>query len=173
MNHMGMSVMTDSNGNFTARVKSGDYFIYSSAHGYFGEFYDNVKTIKNATKVTVNANDSSLVISVGLAKIVPPVTYTVSGWVKDGAGNPQKANITALITNKPHNPSCWNMSYPTRTDSLGNYVIKGVRPGDTIVVYVEPKDHAFLPQYYNGKSTFTDRKSTRLNSSHANISYAV
>src|ERR1035437_6337 len=155
MNHMGMSVMTDSNGNFTARVKSGDYFIYSSAHGYFGEFYDNVKTIKNATKVTVNANDSSLVISVGLAKIVPPVTYTVSGWVKDGAGNPQKANITALITNKPHNPSCWNMSYPTRTDSLGNYVIKGVRPGDTIVVYVEPKDHAFLPQYYNGKSTFT------------------
>jgi hypothetical protein len=155
MYHMGMSVMTDSNGNFTAHLRAGDYFIYSSAHGYFGEFYDNVKTIKDATKVTVNANDSSLVISVGLSKIVPPVTYSVSGWVKDGAGNPQKANITAFISNKPHNPSCWNMSYITKTDSLGNYIIKKIRPGDTIVVYAEPKDHTFLPQYYNGKSTFT------------------
>ena len=74
MEHMGMSVMTDSNGNFTARLKAGDYFIYSSAHGYFGEFYDNVKTMMNATKVTVNTGDS-LVFSIGLAKIVPPVTY--------------------------------------------------------------------------------------------------
>ena len=154
MEHMGMSVMTDSNGNFTARVKAGDYYIYSSGHGYFGEFYDNAKNIQNATKVTVNAGDS-LVYSIGLAKIVPPVTYTVSGWVKDLAGNPQKATLTALITNKPHDPSFWNLSYSARIDSMGNFVIKGVRPGDTIVVYAEPINRAFLPQYYNGKSTFT------------------
>ena len=28
-------VTTDSNGNFTARVRAGEYFIYSSAHGYY------------------------------------------------------------------------------------------------------------------------------------------
>jgi hypothetical protein len=151
----GMSVMTDSNGNFSTRLRAGDYFIFSSAHGYFGEFYDNVKTIQNATKVTVNAGDS-LVFSIGLAKLVPPVTYSVSGWVKDGSGNPLKAELTAFIANKPHDPSCWDMSYPSRTDSLGNYTIKGVRPGDTIVVYAVPMDRAYLPQYYNGKTTFSD-----------------
>jgi uncharacterized protein YegP (UPF0339 family) len=151
---MGMFVMTDSNGNFVARLKAGDYYIYSSAHGYFGEFYDNATTIMNATKVTVNIGDS-LVFSIGLAKLVPPVTFTVSGSVKDSIGNPLRATLTAFIANKPHEPSCWDFSYPSRTDSLGNYVIKGVRPDDTIVVYAEPKNHDFLPQYYKGKSTFT------------------
>lgn len=154
MDVFGMSVMTDSNGNFTARLRAGEYFIYSSAHGYFGEFYDNVKTIQNATKVTVNAGDS-LVFSIGLAKLVPPVTFSVSGWVKDGSGNPLKAALIAFIVNKPHDPSCWDMSYPSRTDSMGNYVIKGIRPGDTIVVLAQPFDRAFQPQYYNGKTTFS------------------
>jgi len=173
MDHMGMTVMTDSNGNFTARLKAGDYYIFSSAPGYFGEFYDNVKTIQNATKVTVNVNDSSLVVSIGLAKLVPPVNYTVTGWVKDGAGNPLKANITALIANKPHDPSCWNMSYPARTDSSGNYVIKGVRPGDTIVVYAEPMSRAFLPQYYNGKSTFTTADRIGVTGNVAGINFTL
>jgi hypothetical protein len=152
--HMGISVMTDSNGNFKAQLKPGDYFIYSSARGYFGEFYDNVRAIQNATKVTLKEGDS-LVFSIGLAKVVPPVTYSVSGWVKDGSGNPQRAMLTAFIANKPHDPSCWDMSYPSRTDSMGNYLIKGIRPGDTVVVFAEPMDRAFQPQYYNGKTTFT------------------
>ena len=96
MDISGMAVMTDGNGNFTARLRTGDYFIYSSAHGYFGEFYDNVKNIQNATKVTVNAGDS-LVFGIGLAKIVPPVNYTVSGWVKDASGNPLKANLISRM----------------------------------------------------------------------------
>jgi hypothetical protein len=146
-------VKTDSNGNFIVKVRAGDYFIYSSAHGYYGEFFDNVKDIKNATKVTVKVGDS-LVYSIGLAKILPPVTYSVSGWVKDGSGVPQKAKLTAFIANKQHNPSCWEMQYQTRTDSLGNYWIKGIKPGDTVVVLADPFDHAFLNQYYNGKSDF-------------------
>ena len=153
MDHMGLSVMTDSNGNFTAHVKTGDYYIYSSAHGYFGEFFDNVKDIKNATIVTVKSGDS-LAFSIGLAKIVPPVTYSVSGWVRDGAGNPQKAELTAFISNKQHNPSCWNMSYEAKTDSNGNYKINKIKPGDTIVIFAKPFNRAFLPQYYNGKSDF-------------------
>ncbi|MDR3665687.1 MAG: T9SS type A sorting domain-containing protein [Ignavibacteriaceae bacterium] len=146
-------VFTDSLGNFSARLRAGDYFIYSSAKGYFSEFYDNVKDIRNATKVTVNDGDS-LVFSIGLAKIVPPVTYIVSGWVKDGSGAPQKAELTAFITNKQHNPSCWNMSYFVRTDSMGNYQFKGIKPGDTLVIYAKPVSRAFLAQYYNGKSDF-------------------
>ncbi|MDR3609256.1 MAG: T9SS type A sorting domain-containing protein [Ignavibacteriaceae bacterium] len=153
MDNFGMSVMTDSFGNFSARLRPGDYYMYSAARRYYGEFYDNVKTIQNATKITLNANDS-LYFSIGLARIIPPVTYSVSGWVKDGSGNSLKAMLTAFITNRQHNPSCWELSYVARTDSQGNYQINGVKPGDTLVVYAEPLNRAFIPQYYNGKSTF-------------------
>lgn len=153
MDHYGLIAMTDSLGNFSAKLKAGNYFILSSAHDYYAEFFDNVRSIQNATKVTLNINDS-LFFSIGLSKIIPPITYTVSGWVKDNGNNPQKAMLTAFITNKQHNPSCWDMLYSARTDSSGNYMIKGVRPGDTIVVFAEPFNHDFLPQYFNGKSTF-------------------
>ena len=165
-------VTTDSNGNFTARVRAGEYFIYSSAHGYYGEFFDNVKDIKSAVKVTVNVGDS-LVYSIGLAKIVPPVTYSVSGWVKDGAGVSQKARLTAFISNKQHNPSCWNMNYDARTDSNGNYVIKGIKPGDTVVVFTEPYDRKFLPQYYNGKSDFKTADRIGVTADVADINFTL
>jgi uncharacterized protein YegP (UPF0339 family) len=165
-------VRTDSNGNFTARLRAGDYFIYSSAHGYYGEFFDNVKDIKNATKVTVNVGDS-LVYSIGLTKIVPPVTYSVSGLVKDGSGVPQKARLTAFISNKQHNPSCWNMIYQAKTNSLGNYLIKGVKPGDTVVVFADPLDHTFLPQYYNGKSDFKTADRVGVTSNVTDVNFTL
>ena len=151
----GINLFTDSLGNFFGKIKAGDYYLYSSAHGYFGEYFDNANSIQSATKITVNAGDS-LVYSIGLAKLVPPVTYAVSGSVKDAAGNPQKAELTAFIVNRQHTPSCWEMNYRTRTDSLGNYTFNHVRPNDTLVVYVEPFNRGLLKQYYNGKTTFAD-----------------
>jgi hypothetical protein len=62
-----ISGKTDNNGIFTTHLKNGVYYIYTSACGYFGEFYDNVKTIQKATRVTLNADDS-LFFSIGLAK---------------------------------------------------------------------------------------------------------
>ena len=48
---------TDINGNFSATLKPGAYYLYTSARGYIGEFYDNVKTIQNATKITLKKNE--------------------------------------------------------------------------------------------------------------------
>jgi hypothetical protein len=151
----GLNIFTDSLGNFSTKLKAGQYFIYSSAPGYFGEYYDNVRTILQATKITVKAGDS-LVYSIGLAKIVPPVTISVSGWVKDASGNPQKAELTAYIVNRQHSPSCWELNYHARTDSNGNYKFTNVKPNDTLVIYVDPIKHELLPQYYNGKTTYAD-----------------
>jgi len=151
----GINLFTDSLGNFSGKLKAGQYYMYSSAPGYFGEYYDNVKTLQLATKITLNAGDS-LVYSIGLARIVPPVTYSVSGWVKDESGNPQKADLTAYIVNRQHSPSCWEMSYSARTDSLGNYKFNKVKPNDTLVIFIKPLDHKLLAQYYNGKTKFND-----------------
>jgi len=151
----GINGFTDSLGNFSAKVRAGQYYIYSSAPGYFGEYFDNANTIQLATKITVNAGDS-LVYSIGLAKLVPPVTNSVSGTVTDASGNPQKADLTAYIVNRQHSPSAWQMNYRARTDSLGNYTFSHVRPNDTLVIFVQPFGHAFLAQFYNGKTTYAD-----------------
>jgi len=154
MTNFGNSATTDSNGKFTAKLQVGQYYIYSSAQGYYGEYYNNVQKIADATKITLNANDS-LIYNIGLAKIIPPVTYTVTGWVKNGSGSPQKSRLSAFVVNKQPTPSCWNMGMMAMTDSLGNFKISGVRANDTLVIYADPDSHAYYPQYYNGKSTFS------------------
>jgi len=151
----GMAVMTDSLGNFSAKLRTGQYYIYSSAPGYVGEYFDDVSTLQLATRITLNSGDS-LVFSIGLAKMTPPVTYTVSGSVKDSTGAPLKAGLIAYITNRDHSPSAWQMQYTAKTDTLGNFQFKGVRPNDTLVVFAEPFSHAFVPQYYNGKTNYHD-----------------
>src|SRR3712207_7236156 len=54
---------------------------------------------------------------------------------------------------------------PARSPHLPKY--RHYKPKDLAVVRIHGKDH------YLGKFGSEDRKSTRLNSSHANISYAV
>ena len=151
----GVALMTDSLGNFSAKLKTGQYFIYSSAPGYAGEYFDDVSTIQLATRITLNTGDS-LVFSIGLAKIIPPVTYTISGSVKDSTGTALKANLTAYIVNRQHSPSAWELQYSAKTDESGNFQFKGVRPNDTLVVFADPLKHDYLPQYYDGKTNYND-----------------
>jgi hypothetical protein len=151
----GFALMTDSLGNFSAKLRTGQYFIYSSAPGYTGEYFDDVSTIQLATRITLNTGDS-LVFSIGLAKIIPPVTYTVSGSVKDSTGTALKANLTAYIVNRQHSPSVWELQYSAKTDASGNFQFKGVRPNDTLVVFADPLNHDYLPQYYDGKTNYND-----------------
>src|SRR3712207_9008839 len=74
----------------------------------------------------------------------------------------------------PEVQDAWFYSYVhswLKTHPLGEQVYRWVAVADGRVV-----GHlAAMPQYYriNGQRVVADRKSTRLNSSHANISYAV
>src|SRR3712207_6872518 len=51
----------------------------------------------------------------------------------------------------------------------GSAAHAGLHPGDVLLAYGDTKLHALADLKLRGE----DRKSTRLNSSHANISYAV
>ncbi|MFI5251675.1 MAG: carboxypeptidase regulatory-like domain-containing protein [Bacteroidota bacterium] len=163
---------TDSNGFFTIKLRAGQYYIFSGAKGYVGEFYDNVSSILQATKVTLNANDS-LTFNIGLKKITPPVFYSLTGSVKDGSGNPQRALMTAFIINHRwpiplppwgggdhgwiNPPNSWNNwgrgSFWTKTDSLGNYKFM-FNANDTVVIYADPWIDSLMPQFWNNKTTF-------------------
>jgi hypothetical protein len=149
------TVKTDSFGFFSAKVKTGTYYIYSSAMSYFGEYYDNVPTKNLATSVTVNANDS-LIFNIGLKRFVPPpppVMYSVTGLVKDVNNLPLKSDITAYVTNRGNiHPSC-NHKYFTRSDSTGNFQLN-IKSGDTLVIYCSPKSALLKSEYWDNKATF-------------------
>lgn len=168
------SVSTDSNGFFTCKLKTGDYFLYSSAQGYVGEYYDNVPTKLLATIVTLAENDS-LVFNIGLKKIIPPpppVLYTVTGWVKDQANVQQKAELRAYVTNRGHNhPSCQGV-YVSRTDSLGNYKFM-VKAGDTIIVFCAPFNHTLKPEYWDNKFTFNEADKIPVNTNITDINFVL
>jgi len=151
----GALAVTDSNGNFSVRLRTGQYYMYSYAPGYQGEFFDDVSSLPLATRITLNSGDS-LVYSIGLAKLVPPTAYTVSGSVKDSTGAPLQAQILTFIVNRQQSPSAWQFRYLTKTDSSGNYQLKGVRPNDTLIVFASPRDHKYSGQFYNDKTTFRD-----------------
>lgn len=145
-----VSVMTDSFGNFTARLNAGTYYMWTGARGYVPEFFDNSATKEGATQITV-ADGDSLTVAIGLVKVVPPVVYTVQGSVLNESGAPVKAEVTAFSV-KERGPEC-GFNFPAHTDSLGNYTIK-VKENDSLVVYATTFNRDLKPQFYNDKETF-------------------
>jgi len=146
--------ISDSAGNFKLKLKPGEYFIFAGAEGYLPEFFDNVIMMQQATKVNFK-NGDSLSFAFGLKKFVLPNIFSIAGNVKDVSGNPQKALITAVTTNrKPnHMPEPQGHSFTVRTDDAGNFKIYA-KENDTLVLFITPFNHALQKQFYNGKTTF-------------------
>ncbi|TAK57335.1 MAG: T9SS type A sorting domain-containing protein [Bacteroidetes bacterium] len=147
-------IETDSNGFFKARLNAGTYYMFTAARGYVPEYYDNAATLRDATVITVQNNDS-LVFLVGLAKIVPPTFYTLSGSVKDSAGSPQRAEVRAFLVNRPNGIMPHAHKLRTFTDSLGNFTLT-LKENDTVVIYVFPHNRTLLPEYWDNKRTFAE-----------------
>jgi len=76
------SFATDSNGVFVAVLSPGQYIMKFNAPGYIPEYYDNVATITEATRITLNQDDS-LAYTIGLAKVQPPAFGIFWGQVTD------------------------------------------------------------------------------------------
>ncbi|MBI5215697.1 MAG: T9SS type A sorting domain-containing protein [Ignavibacteriae bacterium] len=150
-------VPTDSNGFFSARLRTGEYYMFSSAPGFVGEFYDNAATIQTATKVTVLENDS-LILTVGLAKFVPPTFYTLTGRVDDyiyDAPHQKRAWVSAYLINRNFGHDLHRRKLQTTTDSLGFFSLT-LKQNDTVVVYAFSSDRFLLPEFWNDKRTFAE-----------------
>ncbi len=166
------TVMTDSNGFFTARVRTGTYYIYTGAFTYVGEYYDNAATRDLATQVVV-ADGDSLTFDIGLASVVPPVTHTVTGLVTDADGvTPLIASITAFKTNRVPGPHDHFGSYRTQTDSLGNFTLT-IRENDTVVVYACPRNTTYKPEYFDSKATFDLADRIAVTADVANVNFTL
>ena len=149
--HYDMTARTDANGAFKMRVKTGSYFLWTSKPGYFGEYYDNVTSLANATPVVV-ADGDSLVLAIDLASFVPPATYTLSGNITNDLGAPQRAEVYVY---KVRGGNYHWMVRRTFTDSLGNYSVP-VKQNDTVIVYAKTMGFVYYPEFYNNKRTIAE-----------------
>ncbi len=161
-------VKTDSMGNFSAKLLPGTYLIYSSAMGYYPEYYNNVRDIFHATKIQLNSGDS-LSFNISLQARIIPTKYMLSGTVTDTAGNPLKAWIE--VYNVAFNTYHWRY-YHGVTDSAGHYSVH-VRAGDTVVVFAHPFNHDYIPQFYNDKSNFMDADRISISSDTTGIDFVL
>ena len=161
-------VYTDSLGNFSIKLLAGDYYLYLSKIGYFSEYYGNTKYFRDAAKITLAGNDV-VTANTGLASFVLPTTKTVSGNVTDETGTPVRANVS--IYKLRNNTYHWSRS-SSFTDSLGNYSFKALS-GDTIVVYAAPLNKLYLPQFFEGKSTYAEATRLVVSGDLANINFTL
>lgn len=145
------NAQTDSLGKYIITAEAGSYFLQVNARDYIKQFYNNVTNLREATVITL-ANNDSIGINVALNAFVPPVKYYLSGSVKDTAGNPLRAKVTAykLVDNSYH-----NTPRNVRTDSLGNYKIE-VLQGDTVIVYAEPMNRTLTAEFYDNQNNIND-----------------
>ncbi len=161
-------VKTDSSGNFTAKVYPGVYIVYANAPGFIPAYYNNVRYIFNATKITLTSNEQ---LTLNLTLQARPVVqhYKLSGVVKDSLGNPVKSFITvhSLEYNAYH-----KRFFYTATDDSGRYSVN-VLGGDTVVVYARSMDRQFFPQYYNGKTSFLTADRIGISGDTSNINFIL
>lgn len=168
-----LSVRTDSNGFYSAKLKTGDYKIFFSAHSFIGEYYDNAATSSAATVVTVADGDSVTLNAAALAAIVPPVVYTVSGTVFDAAGvEGKRAEIVAFKKNSNHGPHHGFGQYRRITDSLGNFSLN-VRLGDTLALFARPFDVTLKSEYFDGKATLDEADLIAVTASVSGINFTL
>ena len=163
-------ILTDSLGNFKLRFPEGNYYLMTVAPGYKKEFFDNVNTIQQATLLNF-ANSDSLNFNIGLAPIVPPTTYTLSGNVTKDGGLPIRARISVIPVrnNTFFNPAIGRTAF---TDSSGNYSVR-VRENDTVVVFCHPIDFSLQPEFYNDKLTFAEADRIVINGNINNINFVI
>ena len=181
-------VLTDSLGNFSVNVDTGNYFIQTKKEGFVSEWFDN-KLERNVADVVSVAENSSIVLSVALALVPPPPIGIIGGMVVDDITlNPiANAKIHFYAENSGHSTK------HVKTDSSGiyfaelppgNYVIKASKDGyngeyfdnkversqaDIVVVADDSTSTATFaltaiapPTMYNFSGTITDSTGTSI-----------
>ncbi len=159
---------TDSSGDFSANLFPGTYIIYSTAPGYLPEYYDNVRDIFKAEKITLKTGDS-LSVNIALTRKAPPQKFMLTGSVKDSSGNPLKAEIVVynVASNTFH-----HRVFRAVTDSSGNYSVN-VQQSDTVVVYAHPFNKDYVSEFYNDKTNFLDADRVPIDSNVSNIDFVL
>ena len=161
-------ITADSLGKYSSQIIPGKYFIEFSSPGYVTQFYNNARSIFDATQLQINENDS-LEIDASLNPVVVPKKFMLSGTVTDTSGVPVKSQISVFSLNHHFFINSYHHAW---TDSAGNYSVM-VKEGDSVVVFANPRDRQYLPQFYNGKTEFAEADRIYINGDITGIDFVL
>lgn len=160
---------TDNSGNFNKALPVGLYKIRYFKNGYIPEFYDNKTDFQSADSILLG-DFAPVTASAGLSKVLPPVFYNLSGWVKNSAGEPVKSAVTISSVRNATFPHMTAPNLTVLTDSLGNYSLR-VIGGLEYVVFAKPFNHNYYPEYWDNKRTFLEADKILVNGDITNINF--
>lgn len=139
-------------GQFSINVPDGKYYIQFEAHGYYPEWYEDAKGLKDATAVEIEC-DKNITLSVVLNKIPEPTLHKVSGSVVDAETNePAMATIhfMPVKTNEKRDyPYDGHQQFIARTDQDGNYEIELPDVFDYTAKAVPEPRSGYMHQFYD------------------------
>lgn len=138
---------TNEDGEYILQVRPGEYYVFATAEGFNGEFYDNTTNLKEADLVAVFADSHTTGIDFALSRrgsLSGTATNETNGEPIIGAAV-EAFSETPLI-----NFANSIAGFRARTDSSGNYTIENVPSGKYLVL-----SHAegYLPEFFEEAAT--------------------
>ena len=116
---------TDPFGNYRiTNIKPGEYVVLAWAPGYLGEFYDNVRDWKSATRIEVKSNEviEGIDFALGKAEEGP---YHIRGVVRRGMGQNRRPVYGAVV----YAFRAGKLAGSAVTDENGEFVMTGLPAG--------------------------------------------
>ncbi len=148
---------TDAEGNYTAEVYPGEYIVYFRAmQDYFPQFYNNAANVWEATRISINDDESIENINASLEFMGSVEKYAISGNVQDESGNPLMARIDVFVSKSEYKGGS---HFHTLTDTNGDYSVE-VSKGLEVVVYAHALDGNYYGEFYN--DTYNKEEAERL-----------
>jgi len=133
---------TNADGEYILQVRPGEYYVFATAEGFNGEFYDNTTNLKEADLVTVFADSHTTGIDFALSR-----RGSISGTVTNETNNePIIGAVVEAFSETPLiNFANSIAGFRARTDSSGNYTIENVPSGKYLVV---AHAEGYLPEFF-------------------------
>jgi hypothetical protein len=148
------STTTGANGQFTIpNLQTGSYkveFYDCSGAGYVTQYYDGKGTLAQATAVSVTAPNTSSGINAKLA-----MGAKIKGTVTNNAASPMPLSNMCVAA---FTPSSFSAIAFAHTNSLGNYMLRGLPTGSYVVEFYDCTGTYYIAQYYDNQPNFGNGK---------------
>jgi hypothetical protein len=133
---------TNEDGEYIVQLRPGQYYVFATADGFNGEFFDDTQNLKEAELVPVAADSHTTGIDLALTR-----RGSISGTVTDeSTSQPIIGAVVEAFSETPLiNFANTVAGFRARTDSSGNYTIDNVPAGKYLVL--AHKDN-YLPEFF-------------------------
>jgi len=140
--HFFAETRTNENGEYTVEVRPGHYFVFASAEGFNGEFFDDAREFENADLVEVVPDSHTTGIDFELTP-----RSSISGTVTvQATGEPIAGAVVEAFKENAHiDPALTNAGFRAKTDELGKYTIDNLPSGKYLVLAFA---EGYLPEFF-------------------------